>query len=169
MEIIIFGITIIIKIMKNKELKIEVPQGYEIDREKSTFEKIVFKRKELPKSWEDLGVVRGFYVNAHSRVRDFEGRTSKDSSKNTFPTKEEAEACIALAQLCQLRDIYNDGWKPDWKNDREPKYVIEIFYDNIVKRTYECRYKVLTFKTQELRDEFLENFKHLIWVAKPLL
>ena len=31
--------------MKNKELKIEVPQGYEIDKEKSTFEKIVFKKR----------------------------------------------------------------------------------------------------------------------------
>ena len=169
MKIIIFGITIIIKIMKNKELKIEVPQGYEIDRENSTFEKIVFKRKELPKSWEDLGAIRGFYVNVHSKIRDYEGCISKDSNKNTFPTKEEAKACVALAQLCQLRDRYNDGWKPDWKNDREPKYVIEIFYDNIVKRTYECRYKVLAFKTEGLRDEFLENFKHLIWVAKPLL
>lgn len=60
MEIIIFGITIIIKIMKNKELKIQVPEGYEIDKENSTFENIVFKRKELPKSWEDLGAIRGF-------------------------------------------------------------------------------------------------------------
>lgn len=31
-----------------KELKIEVPQGYEIDRQKSTFEKIVFKK--IPKN-----------------------------------------------------------------------------------------------------------------------
>ena len=171
MKIIIFGITIIIKIMKNKELKIEVPQGYEIDRENSTFEKIVFKKveRELPTRWEDLGVIRGFYVNAHSELRDFECYTGKDSNKNTFPTKEEAEACLALAQLCQLRDRYNDGWKPDWKNDTELKYVIEIFWDNIVKRVYECRYKVLAFKTEELRDKFLENFKHLIWVAKPLL
>lgn len=27
-----------------KEIKIEVPQGYVIDKEKSTFEKIVFKK-----------------------------------------------------------------------------------------------------------------------------
>ena len=31
-----------------KELKIEVPKGYEIDKEKSTFEKIVFKKVEDP-------------------------------------------------------------------------------------------------------------------------
>ena len=37
-----------------KELKIEVPQGYEIDRQKSTFEKIIFKKiTEKPKTWED--------------------------------------------------------------------------------------------------------------------
>ena len=37
-----------------KELKIEVPQGYEIDRQKSTFEKIIFKKiAENPKTWED--------------------------------------------------------------------------------------------------------------------
>ena len=35
-----------------KELKIDVPQGYEIDRQKSTFEKIVFKKiPENPKTW----------------------------------------------------------------------------------------------------------------------
>ena len=37
-----------------KELKIEVPQGYEIDRQKSTFEKIVFKKiPENPKTWKE--------------------------------------------------------------------------------------------------------------------
>ena len=30
--------------METKALKIEVPKGYEIDKEKSTFESIVFKK-----------------------------------------------------------------------------------------------------------------------------
>lgn len=157
--------------MKTKELKIEAPEGYEIDRENSTFKKIVFKKieNELPKSWEDLGVIRGFYVNAHSEVRDFEGRTSKDSNKNTFPTKEEAEACLALAQLCQLRDRYNDGWRPDWEDDGEIKHCIEFFKGKIDKEYHHIAKRVLCFKTRELRDEFLENFRGLIEIAKPLL
>lgn len=32
--------------METKELKIEIPQGYEIDRQKSTFEKIILKNNE---------------------------------------------------------------------------------------------------------------------------
>ena len=39
-----------------KELKIIPPIGYEIDRQKSTFENIVFKKvnplSKLPKTWE---------------------------------------------------------------------------------------------------------------------
>lgn len=157
--------------METKELKIEAPQGYEIDKVKSTFEKIIFKKVEngLPKSWEDLGIIRGFYVNAHSEVRDFEGCTSKDSNKNTFPTKEEAEACLALAQLCQLRDRYNDGWKPDCEDDGEIKYCIEFFKGKIDREHHYVTKRVLCFKTRELRDKFLENFRDLIEIAKPLL
>ena len=39
-----------------KELNIQVPEGYEVDKEKSTFEKIIFKKIEnkLPKTWEEF-------------------------------------------------------------------------------------------------------------------
>jgi len=154
-------------------MKIQVPEGYEIDREKSTFESIVFRKveaKELPKRWEDLKIIDGFFVSNLGYIEKVSDNCIvSDYNRNTFPTKEEAEACLALSQLCQLRDRYNGGWKPDWKNEKELKYVIEIFWDNIVKREYECRYKVLAFKTEELRDEFLKNFRELIWIAKPLL
>ena len=114
--------------METKEMKIQAPEGYEIDKENSTFENIVFKKieKELPKSWEDLKILNGYYVNDSSEVDIFESYTTDEYNKNVFPTKEEAEACVALAQLCQLRDRYNDGWKPDWEDYNETKYCIEF-------------------------------------------
>ena len=44
--------------MEEKKLKINIPEGYEIDKEKSTFEEIVFKKVEdpfskLPKTWKE--------------------------------------------------------------------------------------------------------------------
>ena len=158
--------------MKTKEFKIQVPEGYKIDKEKSTFEKIVFKKveKELPKSWDDLEIISGFYVDSLSRVIKTSGEIyTEENHKNTFPTKEEAKACLALAQLCQLRDRYNGGWKPDWKNDREIKYCIEFFKERIEKKSYYITKKVLYFKTWVLMDKFLENFRDLIETAKPLL
>lgn len=157
--------------MENKELKIQVPEGYEIDRENSTFEKIVFKKieNELPKSWEDLYEVGGWFVDFQSKVVTSGSMRTADSVKNRFPTEEEAKACVALAQLCQLRDRYNDGWKPDWNITSETKYVIEVSKNTIVKNFYGNRHKILSFKTEELRDKFLENFEDLIEIAKPLL
>ena len=40
-----------------KTVKIEIPIGYEIDKEKSTFEKIVFKK--IKSEWVDLGLPSG--------------------------------------------------------------------------------------------------------------
>ena len=157
--------------MKNKELKIEVPQGYEIDKEKSTFEKIVFKKVEnLPKSWEEFGEIEGWFVNELSNVVYYsEGHSTDFRDRSIFPIKEEAEACVALAQLCQLREKYNDGWKPDWKDARERKYCIEIYNERLQRELYYITRKVLFFKNEELADKFLENFRDLIEIAKPLL
>ena len=158
--------------MENKELKIEVPQGYEIDKENSTFEKIVFKKveKELPKSWEDLGEIKGWYVDSFSDIIPCDkGDIDKDNDKNIFPTIEEAEACLALAQLCQLRDRYNDGWKPNWRTGSKIKYCIIVDENKIVESQYITLNQILSFKTKELREKFLENFRDLIEIAKPLL
>lgn len=158
--------------MRNKELKIQVPEGYEIDKEKSTFEKIVFKKveRELPTRWEELDIVKGFYVDSLSNIdKTGEETCTEEYNRNTFPTKEEAKACIALAQLCQLRDKYNGGWKPNWENNEEIKHCIEFFKEKINKNYYYVLRKVLCFKTEELRDKFLENFRDLIETAKPLL
>ena len=157
--------------METKELKIEVPAGYEIDKENSTFEKIVFKKieKELPKSWEELHMIKGWFVENGSGIHEFENCFTTSKNRNLFPTKEEAEACVALAQLCQLRDRYNEGWKPNWEDNGKIKYCIEFFKGKIEKDCHYGTKRVLCFKTRELRDEPLENFRDLIEIAKPLL
>lgn len=156
--------------METKEMKIQVPEGYEIDRENSTFEKIVFKKveRELPKKWEDLMGVSGCYVDSNSKVEVFKGCFAKEETKNVFPTRAEAEACLALSQLCQLRDRYNDGWKPDWTDfTMKPS----IYFHKDIATTGENRSErtILYFRSEKIRDEFLENFGDLIKTAKPLL
>ena len=157
--------------METKEFKIQVPEGYKIDKENSTFEKIVFKKvDDLPKSWEELEFIDGFFVSSLSDIAKIGNNTTNDeNNKNVFPTKEEAEACLALAQLCQLRDRYNNGWKPNWEDYNETKYCIEFCQGRIETIDRVNCHKILTFKTEELRDKFLENFRDLIERAKPLL
>lgn len=150
-------------------VKITPPEGYEIDKEKSTLEQIFFKPIENKKpKWEDFGKINGYWVNSYCEIRDA-NCDSFASNKNVFPTKEEAEACLALSQLCQWRDKYNEGWKPDWKNTTTMKYAIYIFNEEIRKdKTFRAQ-KVLSFKSEQIRDKFLEDFRELIEIAKPLL
>ena len=154
-----------------KTVSISVPDGYEIDKEKSTFEKIVFRAlpdKGLPRSYGELDIVVGYKVCNDSTVEEASGK-AVSHNKGIFPTKEEAEASIALAQLCQLRDRYNGGWKPDWDAKVQEKYCIDFDSRGIYGSTWLTRRHVLCFKTRELRDEFIKNFADLIEKAKPLL
>ena len=153
-----------------KEVTIQAPEGYEIDKEKSTFEKIVFKPKapEKPK-WEDFGEVKSYFVSSYSKIGELKDSIVTDSTKNTWPTKEEAEACIALSQLCQWRDKYNEGWKPNWNNTKEGKHCICIEKNAITFGLYSFTNKILSFKTDKIRNKFLEDFRDLIETAKPLL
>jgi len=104
---------------KMKDLKITAPQGYEIDKDKSTFENIVFKKlNELPKTWENLKQINGFYTTTMSLINvvliTVIPNRSNPTGRNVFKTEEQARASLALAQLSQLRDVYRSGWVPDW-------------------------------------------------------
>jgi len=87
------------------------------------------------------------------------------------PSKKLAEATTALLKLLFLRDYYNEGWQPDWKDDTW-KYVIlakvGVYWEFIVdnKASY---YRVLHFKSREIAEKFLKEQKELLEIAKPLL
>ncbi len=154
-----------------KHLKINIPEGYEIDKEQSTFENIVFKPvvKTLPKIWEDLNKIDGYFVNSGTaNVAGVIDVLAVSTNKNIFATEEQAKASIALAQLSQLMQVYNDGWVPDWK-DGDWKYIIEGYEDRFVIERRSSWISFLTFKTKELAETFLKNFRDLITIAKPLL
>ena len=87
---------------------------------------------------------------------------------NMLTSKEYAEAFLALMQLIRFRDIWNGDWKPNW-NDGDSKYVIVYSVDNLQKYIMYKESQVLSFKTSEIRDKFLETFGELIFKAKPLL
>ena len=71
-----------------KSTKITAPQGYEIDRDKSTFDEIVFKpvKKEFAQSWEELGMVKGYCIDLLSCILKHHIITDKHNA-NVLPPK----------------------------------------------------------------------------------
>ena len=119
-------------------------------------------------SWDELGEIAGYYITSNSEIsNNYKGLTAFINT-NIFPTKELAEASLALTQLLQLRDRWNEGWVADWKSVKL-KYTIINENNEIVSYTNSLNNQVMVFKTQELRDLFLKTFKDLLEIAKPLL
>lgn len=152
------------KTTMERELKIEVPQGYEIDRQKSTFEKIIFtKIPENPKTWEEYcSLMKGktvYYTNCNNiTVSGF------SDAHNKFVTKKRAEQFIALGKLMQLRDYWVRGYS-------EFKYAV---YGDRLDGTAICDWSEnthypLTFPTREMAEDFKNCFSDLIKQAFPLV
>lgn len=158
---------------------IEIPEGFELKKVSDTEYRIIKKDIVLPKTWVefcDLYPVKNseFYIENGSAIMQVNCKNRNfGSDKNVLPSKEKAEAILALCQLIQLRDCYNDGWKPDWFAS-DQKYTIYINTDVInrhiilEKRGYMYSPSILAFRTEKLRDEFYNNFKDLIEKLKPL-
>ena len=146
-----------------KELKIEVPEGYEIDRQKSTFEKIIFKKiPENPKTWEEYcSLMKGktvYYTNCNTiTVSGFSDAHDK------FVNKKRAEQFIALGKLLQLRDYWVKGYS---------KFRYALFGTDGYISLCDCSgfsaYS-LTFPTKEMAKEFKDCFEDLIKQAFPLV
>ena len=161
--------------MNTKKLKINIPEGYEIDKEKSTFEEIVFKKVEdplakLPKTWEEYCKYAKDCPSYFSNPRKnniFETRF--DGFYNEFFTKERAKQYIALGRLLQLRDYWVSNWKNDLNNSVAVIYHFEgeIVSTNVSKKR-SLSYS-LTFPTREMAQKFIECFKDLINEACPLI
>lgn len=137
--------------------------------------RVIYKKeKELPKTWEefcDNNPIRDgeFFIDDCSEITEAEsGCRGYTLDANSLPSEEYAEAMLALCKLIQLRDCYNDGWKPDW-SDTSQKHCIFYNKGNVelfVRNSWSC---ILVFKSRELRNKFYNNFKDLIEQAKLLL
>lgn len=142
------------------------------------FTKEELEAKELPKTWEELRMIKGYFIHSDvSKVSSYVNTTLFDKNKykykwkNIFPTKELAEASLALAQLLQLRDVYNGDWKVDLNN--KPNEERFIIYNNYNHIACACSHNgsnyILSFKDINIRNQFFNNFTELLETALPLL
>lgn len=159
--------------MENKVLKIEPPEGYEIDKENSTFEKIVFKKIEgkYPMDIKELSVKDTFYINVDSEVIHHKGTLEVASNcLNHSDTREEAEAFLALMQLKRLCNAWNkmDGFVPRFDGSQN-NHCIMVYYEGFDTSNCMSTQFPLAFKSEKTAKYFMETFADLLETAKPLL
>lgn len=73
-----------------------------------------------------------------------------------------------LSKLLYLKDIYRNGWKPDW-NKSDTKYIIYPVNEILVKTTNYISNRIFSFQSAEIRDKFYINFKEMLEEVKDLI
>ena len=153
--------------MDTKEIKIECPEGYTIDKENSTFECIKFKPI---KRWRDGNpVVKGWYLSEYGveayNIYGARFLKWKDGNLYVFATEKQAKSALAMAQISQImaNDERFGGAVTDveWLQDFY-KYAITRVNNMIITGCYTKNYKFLAFHTQEQRDLFLKENEDLV-------
>ena len=143
-----------------KELKIEIPDGYEIDKEKSSFEKIVFKKKVEVNCWEDLRNIPGVYIAVNSCITPVTASGLVVSqNQNVFLNEKYAKSALALAQISQLLPYYDTII--DWTSGNS-KFCICRVNNHIEIRHWVSIYHVLAFNTKSEAERFLKNNEQLV-------
>jgi len=136
-----------------------------------------FTEEELNKKgvrdWDDIDADKSFFC-LRNRIDKRVISIASPLDKDDWPTKELAEAAMAMSQLAwwMRQPEYNGedqvDWC-DWNDDSVYKYTILFQGHDIHSGLYFCTRRYLAFKTLEIRDRFLEDRRDLIEQAKPLL
>lgn len=159
-------------------LEIEVPEG-----KKAVWKdgKVVFEdiKPELPKSWEEFCkkypiklsecvISSGAGIFPTLDMGELYERHC-DYNANSLPSREAAEAHLALMQLHQLRDCYRQGWVPNWEYAAENKWCITNQFGINGVLSFSATRFFLAFPTKEIAEKFLHNFADLIRKAGDLI
>ena len=150
-----------------KELRIEAPQGYEVDKENSTFECVKFKKKQEVKTWEDLCKaekrLEGFYVSDHSNIYDISRSEVREWNRGVFLTKKQAKSARAAAVISQLMPYYGGAiTDEEWGDININKFVIVRIGNEVLFFEGSSWFCVLAFHTNEQRDDFYNHNEKLV-------
>lgn len=128
--------------METKELKIQVPEGYEIDEENSTFECIKFKKKSVT----IMDIMDKYKSECYYPIKVL--ATSNNHMKKI----------LAINSLMIVAKYLNKDWKPCFNSYRQAKYYITISDNKLsIDRCY-CVNKGagIFFRREELAQQAIE-------------
>lgn len=141
--------------METKEFKIQVPEGYEIDKENSTFERIKFKPIKKVMTYDD--VARELFKDKNRYITTFS--CLKGGKDVTCTSSKQAEKLIAINKLMNVAKYLNGDWKPNWEEADEKKYFIYICpidcYTSVKSATIHMS-DIVYFKSEELAKQAIK-------------
>lgn len=146
--------------MEEKELKIQIPEGYEIDKENSTFECIKFKKKQL--TYRDVAEKLFthkdcFFPDTDGKIHYVDYLVAGHTQPNNCTSRKQAEKLLAINKLINVAKYLNGGWTPDWNDNKQDKYYLYLVHSNIyIYNITNMNNSIVYFKTWELAERAIK-------------
>lgn len=139
-----------------ENMKIDIPNGYCIDKEASDFDNGIIKFRLLPRQY--------YYINEESDIKSFFGCMNLDlpSNYNLLPTKEYAKAILAYERLICKYHIYNyditSKYVIAYQLDKSNVCIIKLEDSNIFENTIPT---IFRFEEAYQAEHFINEYKEL--------
>jgi hypothetical protein len=141
--------------MNAKELKIEAPEGYEVDWDNSSMNTIRFKPSKKKITYEDI--INN--IKAKNIGVSVQWGLTKVGTDCFITSEKQLEQLLALNKLINVAKYLNGDWEPDWKNNDQNKYCIGYDYPESTL----CPYRWISschggawFKSIQLANQAIE-------------
>lgn len=141
--------------MKTQELKIEAPEGYEVDWDNSSMNTIRFKPIKKKITYQD--VINN--IKAKNIGVSVQFGLTKIGTDCFITSEKQLEQLLALNKLMNVAKYLNGDWEPDFTNFSERKYWIDYDFEDLMLSTDFSGYyrnSVIYFKSEELAYQAIE-------------
>lgn len=152
-----------------KKLEINIPEGHEIDLDKSNLSKGIVFFKEVKRTLTYEGIANKLFSKKTYWITDYgQININQEGLENYFTcynsnnadSREQLESILALNKLCNVAKYLNGDWLP--RSHPDYVYYIQLGseYSKISKTTSfgtgMCLSSIVYFKTKELAQQAIE-------------
>lgn len=141
--------------MNAKELKIEAPEGYEVDWDNSSNNVIRFKPIKKQITYQD--VINN--IKAKNIGVNVQFGLTKIGTDCFITSEKQLEQLLALNKLMNVAKYLNGDWEPDFTDIEELKWYINYDFENLMLGAYfihTYRHSHTYFKSEELAYQAIE-------------
>lgn len=144
-----------------KEQIIQISDTLEVKEIKDG--KIILVEKEKKLTYDDIAYnlfnqTITYYIDEFNHISSYKA-SGVTKSGNQFTSKRQAEKLLAINKLMNVAKYLNGDWQPNWYNEEEGKYYIQI--ENVTKNlNIDCtglfNSSIVYFKSEEFAKQAIE-------------
>ena len=92
-----------------------------------------------------------YFVDMFGKIKC--NQTTLYNDRNNCSSRLHIEKWLSINDLLNIAHFLNNGWTPDWKNDKEQKHILVIKENDITIQQTNCPASFVYFPSEDIAQE----------------